>query len=77
MTWSGFRPSEDPCTFGYLIPSNMFAVVILGYIMEMAREAYKDEQLYQKARKLRHEIDYGIRKYAILSSSGLRRDVCV
>ena len=36
MTWSGFRPSDDACTFGYLIPSNMFAVVILGYLAEMA-----------------------------------------
>lgn len=29
MTWSGFRPSDDACWYGYLIPSNMFAVVIL------------------------------------------------
>ncbi len=65
MTWSGFRPSDDACTFGYLIPSNMFAVVVLGYIMEFAKEIFKDDYLYEKARKLRHEIDYGIRKYAI------------
>ncbi len=65
MTWSGFRPSDDATTFGYLIPSNMFAVVILGYIMEFAKDIYKDSQLYEKARKLRHEIDYGIRAYAI------------
>jgi meiotically up-regulated gene 157 (Mug157) protein len=24
MTWSGFRPSDDACRYGYLIPSNMF-----------------------------------------------------
>ena len=30
MTWSGFRPSDDACKFGYLIPSNMMAVVALG-----------------------------------------------
>ena len=38
MTWSGFRPSDDPCRFGYLIPANMFAAVILGYICEIADE---------------------------------------
>lgn len=25
MTWSGFRPSDDACTYHYLVPSNMFA----------------------------------------------------
>lgn len=65
MTWSGFRPSDDACTFGYLVPSNMFAVVILGYIMEFAEQIYGDAYLYEKARKLRHEINYGIKAYAI------------
>ena len=23
MTWSGFRPSDDACQYGYLVPSNM------------------------------------------------------
>ncbi len=64
MTWSGFRPSDDACTFGYLVPSNMFAVVILGYMCEMLT-ALGETNLTKKAAKLRHEIDYGIRKYAI------------
>ena len=29
MTWTGFRPSDDNCQFGYLVPANMFAVVVL------------------------------------------------
>ena len=37
MTWSGFRPSDDACVYGYLIPSNMFAVVTLGYTAEIMR----------------------------------------
>lgn len=65
MTWSGFRPSDDACTFGYLIPSNMFAVVILGYLAEMAEAGFGDQLLRDKALRLRHEIDYGIRHYAI------------
>ena len=32
---SGFRPSDDACAYGYLVPSNMFAVVVLGYIVEI------------------------------------------
>lgn len=66
MTWSGFRPSDDACLFGYNIPSNMFAVVILGYIHEIALEVFKDERMAERAEKLRKEIDYGIRTYGIV-----------
>ena len=31
MTWSGFRPSDDRCIYGYLIPSQI--VVMFGYLM--------------------------------------------
>lgn len=65
MTWSGFRPSDDACTFGYLIPSNMFAVVVLGYIEEIAKEVYNHTELAQQARALKKEIDYGIKTYGI------------
>lgn len=65
MTWSGFRPSDDACTFGYLIPSNMFAVVVLEYMEEIARRIYKDTYLESKAKKLKDEIDNGIQTYGI------------
>ena len=42
MTWSGFRPSDDACTFGYLIPSNMFAVVVLRYLEEVFTDVLDD-----------------------------------
>ena len=38
MTWSAFRPSDDCCQYSYLIPSNMFAVVVLGYVQEIFAE---------------------------------------
>ena len=66
MTWSGFRPSDDACTYGYLIPSEMFAVVTLGYSAEILREVYHDEALATKAEKLASEIDEGIKKYGIV-----------
>ncbi len=64
MTWSGFRPSDDSCMYGYLVPANMFAVVVLGYMIEIAGEVYKDNTLKEKAEKLRGEIKEGIEKYA-------------
>lgn len=36
MTWSAFRPSDDEQKFGYLVPSNMFAVVALRFAEELA-----------------------------------------
>ena len=35
MTWSGFRPSDDPCQYHYLVPSNLFASHILARMLEM------------------------------------------
>lgn len=66
MTWSGFRPSDDSCTYHYLIPSEMFASVILAYMVEMANEIYQDGALAARAAKLKAEIDNGIKKYAIV-----------
>lgn len=70
LTWSGFRPSDDACTYGYLIPSNMFAVVILGYIEEIADVIYKDSVLIQEAKELKKEIRTGIEKYGITKKEG-------
>lgn len=64
MTWSGFRASDDACEYSYLIPSNMFAVVILDYIKEIFTNILNDEETLQRATKLRNEIQEGIEKYA-------------
>ncbi len=66
MTWSGFRPSDDACTYGYHIPSNMFAVVVLGYMGEILSEVYHDLVLCKEIIELKDEIDSGIKKYGIL-----------
>ncbi len=65
MTWSAFRPSDDACVYNYLIPSEMFAVVVLGYLEEIARVIYNDEALALRAHKLAGEIDNGIKTYGI------------
>ncbi|RKP44796.1 metal-independent alpha-mannosidase [Cohnella endophytica] len=60
MTWSGFRPSDDACEFGYLIPSNMFAVVVLGYLAEIAEDVLDDPAMKARAESLAKEIADGI-----------------
>lgn len=70
MTWSGFRPSDDACTYGYLVPSNMFAVVALGYLEEMAEKVLNDPGLAQEARMLKEEIREGIETYGVTVKEG-------
>ncbi|MGN8646034.1 glycoside hydrolase family 125 protein [Gracilibacillus sp. HCP3S3_G5_1] len=66
MTWSGFRPSDDACKYGYLIPSNMFAVVSLQQLAEIAVAILEDESLANKANKLALEIEQGIQQFGIV-----------
>ena len=56
LIWSGFRPSDDACTYGYLIPSNMFAVVVLGYLEEIETEIYHNQELAKAAKELKDEV---------------------
>lgn len=66
MIWSGFRPSDDACEFGYLIPANMFAVVILEYVVGFMRDIYHDTALTDAAQRLRDEIQLGIETYGMV-----------
>lgn len=66
MTWSGFRPSDDSCCFGYLVPSNMMAVKALGYAEEICRECLGDEALAGQCGELAEEIRDGIETYAVV-----------
>jgi meiotically up-regulated gene 157 (Mug157) protein len=68
MTWSGFRPSDDACTYGYNIPSNMFAAVVLKFMEEIASLIYKDEKLAARALELRKEIENGILSFGIVEN---------
>ncbi|KAA8745995.1 glycoside hydrolase family 125 protein [Paenibacillus sp. UASWS1643] len=63
MTWSGFRPSDDRCEYGYLIPSNMFAVVALRYLQEIAEAVFEDKALAATAQQLEEQINKGIQDY--------------
>ncbi|MPQ44495.1 glycoside hydrolase family 125 protein [Clostridium tarantellae] len=70
MTWSGFRPSDDACKYGYLIPANMFAVVALKQIEEISEVIYKEEALRDKAILLRKEIEEAIETYGKVKKEG-------
>ena len=78
MTWSAFRPSDDCCQYSYLIPSNMFAVVVLGYVQEIfaALNLVDSESVIADAKRLQAEIQEGIENYAYTTNSkGERRSM--
>jgi meiotically up-regulated gene 157 (Mug157) protein len=62
MTWSGFRPSDDRCHHGYLVPSNAMAAVALSGLAELAT-AIGDPGLAADATALSAEIATGVRTH--------------
>lgn len=66
MTWSGFRPSDDACQYGYLIPSNFFAARSLEQLAEIVRALMRDPTIANRAGKLREEILNGIAQHAVI-----------
>lgn len=67
LIWSGFRPSDDACQFGYLVPANAFAVVVLGYMAEMAKTLWNNPSLAKEALDLAADVDRGIEEHAIVT----------
>lgn len=68
MTWSGFRPSDDACIYGYLVPSNMFAIVVLDCLREIFTTILPSEQKTAQIKQLRDEIEKGIKTYGVTTS---------
>ncbi|MFN2529254.1 MAG: glycoside hydrolase family 125 protein [Candidatus Baltobacteraceae bacterium] len=63
MVWTGFRPSDDPARYQYNIPDNMFAVVVLRHLSEIARSVYHDNQMAVNAWGLGSEIQTAIEQH--------------
>lgn len=66
LIFSAFRPSDDATTHGFLIPSNMFAVVSLHQLAEMGSAIMKDERFAKRCSELADEVDKAIQRYGIV-----------
>lgn len=67
LIYSAFRPSDDATQYGFLIPSNMFAVVSLRQLAEMVEQHYADSAFADECRALSKEVDTAIRRYGIVN----------
>lgn len=75
LTWSGFRPSDDPTTYGYNIPAQLFAVHALRLIDQMATDVWLDSHLAVEARALARDIDAGVGKHGLTPEGFLAYEV--
>ena len=67
MICSTFRPSDDATTYGFLVPSNCFAVVSLRQLAEMETAIRGDKTFATECTALAGEVDAAIKKYAIVN----------
>lgn len=85
MTWSGFRPSDDSCYYGYPIASNFFALKALAVI---ASYLPAGDPLIAEADSLAKEIKDGIYTFGVTEhpvygkmfvceADGLGKQVCL
>ena len=68
MTWTGFRPSDDPSRYGYLVPANIHAAAGLERILELNKRVWLSKELETSATKLLREIEMGMERYGIVEA---------
>jgi len=68
LVWSAYRPSDDPQTFNYNIPENMFAATTLRDMAQLFSKKYHDETSAHKATFAAERIEQAIESRAILAT---------
>jgi len=64
---SAFRPSDDATTYGFLIPSNLFAVTSLRQLAEISNKITGDHSFEKECTVFADEVMAAIRKYGIVN----------
>ena len=72
LLWSGYRPSDDKCQYGYYIPGNMFIVAVLTKLSGLFKSVCKDLDRASACDGLVEEIQAALEKLAIVEKDGKR-----
>jgi meiotically up-regulated gene 157 (Mug157) protein len=64
MIFSAFRPSDDACIYGFLVPSNLFAVKSLRQLTEIFTDVLKLNSLAEDCKTLADEVESATYHYA-------------
>ncbi|MGB7527580.1 glycoside hydrolase family 125 protein [Sphingobacterium cellulitidis] len=63
---SSFRPSDDSSIFGFLIPSNLFAIVSLRQSAEILKKVKNNNSLAAEMEALANEVEQAVNQYGII-----------
>lgn len=66
LIYSAFRPSDDATQYGFLIPSNMFAVTSLRQLAEIESKVRHNEAFARECTALADEVDSAIKRYGVV-----------
>lgn len=66
LIFSAFRPSDDATQYGFLVPSNMFAVTSLRQLAEIESKVLYHDDFAHECRALADEVETALQKYAVV-----------
>jgi len=70
MVWGAFRPSDDPQTYAYNIPNNLFLASALGPLSQLAEEHWEgSDKLVSAMKDLRHTILEGVHTHGTTTAA--------
>lgn len=64
MTWAGFRPSDDACTYGYHVPGNLMAIHCLRLLADLLPP--REAALTAEAAAVADRLDEGVARYGVV-----------
>lgn len=68
MSWSGYRPSDDPQVYGYNVPVNMYAASALERALAMNERVWRSAGLGARAAELAADIRQGIDAWGVVQT---------
>lgn len=66
LIFSAFRPSDDATTFGFLIPSNLFAISSLRQVAEILRAVRKNNDFAARCEALANEVEQAVKQHGVV-----------
>lgn len=70
LVWSGYRPSDDKCAYGYYIPGNMFIVAVLTKLLPVFARVLQDPKRAKICERLIEEIRAELERIAVVVKDG-------
>ena len=70
LVWSGYRPSDDKCTYGYYLPGNMFIVSVLTKLAPIFANVLNDMPRAALCQDLAKEIQTELDKLSVVEVDG-------